>query len=115
MEADTKKGRGRPRTFKNTLYAIYSDKEKRTAQNLYYAGDAVMILGQKPGDFFVSAKGKLRRQSIAEQIGRMHIQDGYSETDCKTIAEKAIALYENGFPVKTIETMIRHGRTTGQW
>lgn len=115
MEADTKNKRGRPRKYGDILYAIFSDEEKRTAQNTYFASKAIMFLQQKPGDFFVTKKGKFRRKGIAEQIGRMYAQDGYPEDQCKRIGEMAMELFNAGYKVKAIEAMIRHGRTTGEW
>ena len=110
MEADTKKQRGRPRVYGDMLYAIYRDKEKRTAQNLYYAGDAIMLMGQKPGDYFLTPRGNIRRQGIAEQIGRMHKQDGLPDDECKGICEQAISLTERGYSAKAVERMIRDMR-----
>lgn len=116
MVADTKNKRGRPAIFGPALYAIWFDKEKRTAQNLYYVGQAVAILGEdKPGSFFVTDKGNFRRQGIAEQIGRMYSQDGYTEEECKRIAEVAITLIEEGYKAKDVERWIRTGRKTGNW
>lgn len=110
MEADTKNKKGRPVIFKDPLYAIYFDKEKRTAQNLYYAGDAIQMMAQKPGDFFITSKGNLRRQGIAEQIGRLHRQDGFPEDYCKDICYQAISLVNDGESVKTVEQKIRNLR-----
>ena len=114
MEAATENKRGRPRMFKDMLYAIYSDKEKRVAQNLYYAGCTITLLQQHPGDFFITEKGNLRRQGIAEQIGRMSVE-GFTEEDCKKIAETAMKLFERGWTVKALEHWIRHGRKTHEW
>ena len=111
MVAATENKRGRPRTFKEPLYAIYFDKEKRVAQNLYYAGYTITLLQQQPGDFFVTEKGNIRRQGIAEQIGRMSAE-GYTDADCKKIAEMAMDLFKRGYKVKAIERWIRQGRKT---
>ena len=116
-EAATKKKRGRPANPMLEVFRVsYPEREKRAAQNLYYVCAAVIeILKQKPGSFFVTGKGNFRRNGIAEQIGRMYEQNGYSEEDCKTIAEQAQELYKAGFSVKAIEKWIRTGRTTGEW
>lgn len=115
MVADTENKRGRPCIHPDFLYAIFNDREKRSAQNMYYAGAATTLLNQQPGDFFITDKGNYRRQGIAEQIGRMYKQDGYLESDCKKVYEMALDLYTRGYKVKTIEKWIRHGRTTGEW
>ena len=115
MEAATNNKRGRPCAFHKSLYEIFYDKEKRVAQNLIYVGETLKLLQQKPGDFFITENGKnVRRQGIAEQIGRM-ITEGYSEEDCKKVAETAIELYKKGVSVKALEKWIRTGRKTGEW
>lgn len=114
MEAATKNKRGRPEKFSKVIYAVWSDKEKRTAQNITYAGEIIERMQQKPGDFFITEKGNLRRQGIAEQIGRM-FDDGYSEEDCIQIAKLAMKMVENGWTVKAVEQWIRTNRKTGEW
>ncbi len=115
MEAATKKKRGRPAQFKDGLYTIYYDKEKRTAQNLYFAGKGYDLLGDAYQSFFFTEKGKWKRQGIAEQIGRMYEQDQFKKEDCVTIGETAVKLIEKGWKVKSIERWIRNGRKTGEW
>lgn len=115
MVAATKNKRGRPRIYGDILYTIYFDEEKRVAQNKYYVGATVKMMDQKPGDFFVTPKGNLRRQGIAEQIGRMNKQDGYTEDECKKVCNWAMDLYAKGYKVKAIEHWIRNGRITGEW
>lgn len=115
MEAATKNKRGRPRIYNDMLYSILFDKEKRVAQNMLYAVAVTELMEQHPGDFFFTPKGNLRRQGIAEQIGRMLLQDKYPEEFCKDICEKAMELVKHGYSVKEVEQMIRHGRKTGDW
>lgn len=114
MEAATKNKRGRPRIYGDMLYSIYYDKEKRAAQNVYYAGKAITMLQQQPGGFFVTERGNIRRQGIAEQIGRMS-EEGYTDADCKKIAEMAMDLFKRGYKAKAIERWIRQGRKTHEW
>ena len=115
MEAASKNKRGRPKIYGDMLYSIYFDKEKRTAQNTFYVGVTIKMMDQKPGDFFVTEKGNLRRQGIAEQIGRMYNQDGYPEESFKDVCQTAIDIVKDGYSVKDVERWIRHGRTTGEW
>ena len=116
MVADTKNRRGRPKIFFDGLYSIYFDKEKRTAQNMYYVGEAVKVLGIKQDNpFWITSRGNFKNQGILEQIGRMYDQDGYTEEQCKSVAETAVHLKNNGYKVKAIESWIRNGRITGEW
>ena len=114
-EAATKKKRGRPQKLTEDFYSIVPEMEKRPAQNFYYAGVAIELMNEQPGGFFVSEKGKLRRNGIAEQIGRMFAQDGFSKAKCEEIYEMAKHLYKHGYQVKTIEKIIRRGRMTGDF
>ena len=115
MVADTKNRRGRPKIFFDGLYSIYFDKEKRTAQNMYYVGEAVKVLGIKQDNpFWITSRGNIKNQGILEQIGRMY-ENGFSEEDCLKVAEASIKMKKGGFPVKVIEKWIRNGRITGEW
>ena len=103
MEADTKKKRGRPAGFPEELYMINSDKEKRPAQNLYYATMIVSLLDQNPGDFFLRENKSYRRQGVAEKIGRMYASGKITEDEARTLALEAMKLYEKGVSCKELE------------
>lgn len=103
MEAATKKKRGRPARFPKDLYSVYSDKEKRPAQNIYYAGMMIAMLDQKPGDFFMRENYSYRRQGVAEKIGRMYFNGKITEDEARTLALEAMELYEKGVSCKELE------------
>jgi len=103
METDTKNKRGRPK-LPNTITAeaAFSDKEKRAAQNTSYAGAFIAAAGYGLNSFFVTGKGNIRRQGIAEQIGRMLEADIITIEQAKQLAQEAQKDYENGESVKEI-------------
>ena len=124
MVAATKNKRGRPKIFPDGIYATMFDYENRTAQNKIYAMEGYKIIhpdlsiGADPDTydpFWLTKKGNFKKQGILEQIGRMYSQDGYTEDECKDIFQKVTVLIENGYSVKDVEKMIRHGRITGEW
>lgn len=110
MAADTKNKKGRPPKHSG-IYAIFPEKEKRAAANLYFAVyfiDAVMK--EKPGDkgnFFITEKGNVRRQGIAEQLGRMLEAGEITAGEAKNLAEWAIDTYNTGGSVKNIVNALR--------
>jgi len=106
MVSDTKNKRGRPK-LPSTIAAesVWPEKETRTAQNISYAGNLILLLGQKPGDFFVTSRGSLRRQGIAEQIGRMLESDLITTDQARELAEQCIDDYQNG---ETVKDIVKH-------
>ena len=107
METATKNKRGRPRKISALWYASFSDEESRTAQNLYYTCLVTSLLEEKPGGFFVTSKGNIRRNGIAEQIGRAYDDGLITEAQVRELAEIAISQYGNGKSVKDIEKDLR--------
>lgn len=78
-------------------------EKKRAEKNKYFAeAAAVTLLKQQPGDFFITPAGKIRRQGIAEKIGRMYY-GGIPKHECIEAAEAAIDAYKAGQTVKEIE------------
>lgn len=105
-ETATKKGR--PPKYKETLYSIYPDKEKRTAQNNYYAALALHRLNADPRDsFFVTERGKLRRNGILEQVGRMYAARLADKDECRDLLQACKKAYLSGEPVKDIEKRLK--------
>lgn len=113
MEADTKNKKGRPSKHSAT-YTVFPEKEKRTAANMYFAMKLIVdVIGEKPGDknnFFITEKGNIRRQGIAEQLGRMLEADLITVEQAKELAQYAINDYNSGESVKQIEKNLRHLR-----
>ena len=135
MEAATeKKKRGRPSIdardglgmVEVIANADIADKTHRSHVNEYYRLEAVDFLckhlSELPhaGKLIVPYKDSyIHRKTglgVLEQLGRMILQDGYSEGDALNVANIATTLLsEHGFTVKEVERYIRHGRTTGKW
>lgn len=114
MAAATENKRGRPKKIDDVWYYSFSELEKRTAQNTFYVAEAIRITNDKPGGFFVTDKGKFRRNGIAEQIGRAFVDGLISEEQGRELAEIAINQYANGKSVKEIEKDLRIFRQTLQ-
>ena len=67
-------------------------------------------MGEKPGDknnFFISEKGKIKRQGIAEQLGRMLGAELITTEEARELAQWAIDRYNSGYSVKQIESTLR--------
>ena len=108
METDTKKGRGRPNKWTAEYYRVFDDMEKRPAQNLYYASVTVHdLLHQQPGDFFLTATGRFRRQGIAEQIGRLYCTGKVTADQAQELTQAAIDQYQGGATVREVEHDIK--------
>ena len=105
-EAATKNKRGRPPAFSSEFYAIYSDMERRTAQNTHYVARTLFeILGIKSGEvtFFTTAKGNFRHQGIAAQIGRIYDAGLLNKDECKDLVKTVIETYDSGVSAKELE------------
>ena len=106
LETATKKGR--PPKYKETLYCIYHDKEKRTAQNNYYAALALHRISQDPKDsFFVTDRGNIRRNAILEQIGRLYAAGLATKDESRELLNACKRECLSGTPVKELERRLR--------
>ena len=105
METDTKK-RGRPRKYEAFEMAL-PDKEPRAAQNLYYAMSAITMFSGKDDPFFVSERGNIRRQGIAERIGRMYADGTITADQGRELIEQCKEDYSRGRSVKEITDALR--------
>lgn len=114
MESDTEKKKGRPQTIAGIMSRIYKkdnilDTGERAAINYYYA---IRFLNGcygelESGSFFLSANRKVRRQGIAEQLGRMLEADLISTEQAEELAQQAIDDYNSGRSVKEITNTLR--------
>ena len=115
MAADTKNKRGRPPKH-SAFYDFFPEKEKRAAANMYFAMYFIKdVMKEKPGDkdnFFITERGNIRRQGIAEQLGRMLDAGEITEGEAKNLAEWAIDTYNTGGSVKNIVKALRLYRRT---
>lgn len=107
MESATEKKRGRPQSVTGILArSAYPDNEPRTAINTLYAAHTIKKLTN--GDpFFVTPRGKIRRQGIAEQIGRMIETELITEDQGRDLIEQCKKDYQDGATVKEIERRLR--------
>ena len=118
MKAATKNKRGRPCTIPGEMARIYNDEvltevEERACLNYYYATKFIFaVYGEnlKPGTFFLTERKKVRRQGIAEQLGRMYCAGLIDEQSGKELAQTVIDEYRNGSSVKEIEKTLRFMR-----
>lgn len=114
MESDTKKQRGRPRSAVGNLARKFPSTEEnglRANMNQSYAARfAVGVLSQRPGDFFFTESGKLRRQAIAEQLGRICESGLLNAEQCEELAQSAIDDYRSGSSVKQVAQRLRDFR-----
>ena len=109
MESDTKNNLGRPRTVAGIMTRIFQEQTitengLRGAMNVYYAMHFLHECYGRPdrGSFFVSECGKIRRQGIAEQIGRMMKEELITVEQARDLAEEAVKDYNSGKSVKEI-------------
>ena len=135
-EAASKKRRGRPTVYTRDLCgdqnagdsakaahdSIFYDMEARARVNMHYViagleiADALLGKDGARREFTAPTTGRLKGQAILEQVGRMKLQDGYSDGDCRAVLGTALHLRNSeGWTVRDIERWIRHNRTTGEW
>lgn len=120
MVSDTKNKRGRPRTpagmmgrvMKDTIFV---DDGLRAATNKYYAMECLRTYygdldKAENGTFFVNENRKVRRQGIAEQIGRMLEAELITPDQARELIEQCIKDYENGETVKEITKHLTYFR-----
>ena len=132
METVSKNKRGRPSvyykqygddpTLRGMIDGMMTDLEsERSKTNLIYYLEGMGILRRHLGDegfeqhFFTPKGNKVKGKCIVEQIGRMRLQNNYSEESCRQIADVAIKLLQDGFTVRAVEKWIRQGRNSNTW
>ena len=116
-----KRGRGRPKidTHITETYA----SSRRQAVNAVYMYEGVELISvaatEIPGTCLLwrsdtSTRTAGGKQGILEQLGRMFIQDKFSQDDCITIANFAIQALKAGYTSREIEKAIRKVRLTNK-
>ena len=113
MEAATKNKRGRPRGVIGELARITAkqwEETDRTVKNRLFAAECIKLDEAILKPFFVTSAGRLRRQGIAEQIGRMKIYGTATDGELLELAKDCIYQYNAGETVRTIETRLRKAR-----
>lgn len=126
METATKK-RGRPsveireygeagprlKAIVKESYETYSHRD--TTNKLYMLEGFSIAAACNLAEAFNGAGGKIKGTCVLEQIGRMSLQNHYSEEICKEILTLSVGMMQNGWSIRAIEKYIRHGRNTGEW
>ena len=132
METVSKnKKRGRPsvfsrcathgeKDFREMMEMLYPEASERTITNRIYSlyGSEIVqkiINEEERKELFSTPRGGLKAECVLIELGRMKVQDGFSEDDCITIARIAIDLLKKKWKVRAVEKWIHHGRTTGEW
>jgi len=109
-----KRGRGRPKI--DTHITEVGAPSRRQAINAMYMFEGVHLLSVAATDIpdshllYLSDDATMTVKSkngILEQLGRMVVQDHFSEEDCIYIANLAIAALKNGKTSREIEKAIR--------
>ena len=127
---ESKRRRGRPSITEKIAGSnaskfeqiITSGKEYRSRRSIADAAYVITAAGillseaaSEIDDLELICCEEYQCRSILNQLGRMHRQDGYSETDVIEIAKEAIKGKKDGRSVKEIEQYIRHGWLTDEW
>lgn len=127
MEAASKNKRGRPDIFsrkgispmKIWMIQNFPEYGDRSIANQYYVNHGISIaescLGKDEAKkVFSNERGSFKNKGIAEQIGRMSVQNNYDEESCAEILKQAIDLLNKGYKVKEVEKLIRDFRNNKQ-
>lgn len=123
METVSSKKRGRPSVYDRdgmqTLRAVnrgnFPDCSARSLSNLYYAqiGQRLAIDcygDQKARQIFTRSSGRMRRQCVLEQIGRLYQQEKATADECRDVLRCAVDLLGEGYTVRQVQEAIREHR-----
>lgn len=118
MVTDTKNKRGRPQTItgiiaRQSIESAILDTGERAAINYHYATHFLYTCygeNLENGSFFLSNNRKVRRQGIAEQLGRMLEAELITAGEARELAQWAIDSYNAGDSVKSIADTLRRYR-----
>ena len=128
--SENKKRRGRPtvyqRDHREDMKAICEsdiDRTHRTHISEYYRGAVFGLLEDNSDIPYLekifridnSRPACYQKGEIIEQLGRMLVQDGYSEDSVIEAATIAAKLYRMGYTVKEIKAYLIRVRKTGSW
>ena len=120
MEQD-KRGRGRPKIDTHITEAYASSRRQAVNAVYMYEGvDLISVAATEIPDSDLlwcsdaSTQTAGGKQGILEQLGRMLIQDKFSQDDCITIASFAFQALKAGDTSREIEKAIRKVRLTNK-
>ena len=109
----TERKRGRPKSEMGRRLDIirsHQNATDRTEINRLYVVKCIRLNEKEFKPFFVTSHGGFRRNGIAEQIGRMRIEELATDEELTELTRQAIRDYENGQKVKDIEKRLRNVR-----
>ena len=127
--SENKRRRGRPTVFERDhieefdrfITGAYREKTRRTIVAHYYRSSVFSIL-EEHNDipyleeiFRIDGNACIQKGEIIEQLGRMHVQDGYGEDTVVDAATVAARFYHNGNTVKEIVAYLRRVRKVKSW
>lgn len=133
MNDEPRRNRGRPTVAQKyygskakIMEAIWESGNrfttKRSTADYIYCTAALRIIKESASEIpyieeLYKAGGQKEwfSRSILSQLGRMSIQDGYSDDDVITIMKIAAKAKHEKHTVKLIELYIKIGRKTGEW
>ena len=117
MEQD-KRGRGRPKIDTHITEAYASSRRQAVNAVYMYEGVELISVAIPDSDLLWCSDASTQtaggKQGILEQLGRMLIQDKFSQDDCITIASFAIQALKAGHTSREIEKAIRKVRLTNK-
>lgn len=103
-----------PGTTDRNERQVFALMDAESGHKRYYRAGADLL--QQAGlDGVFSRNGRRRWTGIVEQIGKMYLQNNYSETTCTQTAEQAIFYLEIGMAPQAVESWIRQGRIANEW
>ena len=126
--SENKRRRGRPTVFERDhmegmekLCTADKHRTRRSHVADYYRGSVFGILEDHSeipyleGIFRIDGNACIEKCEIIEQLGRMHVQDGYGEDTIIYAATLAARFYHNGNTVKEIAAYLRRVRKAKSW
>ena len=126
--SENKRRRGRPTVFQRDhmegmekLCTADKHRTRRSHVADYYRGSVFGILEDHSdipyleGIFRIDGNACIEKCEIIEQLGRMHVQDGYDEETIIYAATLAARFYHNGNTVKEIAAYLRRVRKAKRW
>ena len=126
--SENRRRRGRPTVFERdhmegmeSLCMANDYRTRRTHVAEYYRAAVFGIL-EDHNDipyleeiFRIDGNACIQKGEIIEQLGRMHVQDGYDEDTVIYTATHAARFYHNGNTVKEIAEYLRRVRKAKSW
>ena len=126
--SENRRHRGRPTVFERDhmegmekLCTADKHRTRRSHVADYYRGSVFGILEDHSdipyleGIFRIDGNACIEKCKIIEQLGRMHVQDGYDEETIIYAATLAARFYHNGNTVKEIAAYLRRVRKAKSW